>query len=192
MCVPPESLLADPVSQTLTWFSLTLTFDTFNRQSSASECCVHATLTFSRRLSIQLNNLSPTILSPRRFLSHTYLSLPHLPCQLPLCASICPVLQLRVRRRIKKVKQNPEKHKNRSLNPSTNRHNESQTAPRVLSFILRPYRLQRDIWGSDVGGGWKRSRCENVEVCRKRESRVFTSPPEQWLTEEREHFCWPL
>lgn len=40
--------------------------------------------------------------------------------------------------------------------------------PRVLSFILQPHWLQRDIWGADVGGGWKQSTCENVEVCRKK------------------------
>lgn len=51
------------------------------------------------------------------------------------------------------------------------------------SFIhVTSIRLKRDIWGSDVGGGWKRRRCENGRFAEKGEPRSMCLPPLQTVT----------
>lgn len=51
------------------------------------------------------------------------------------------------------------------------------------SFIhITSIRLKRDIWGSDVGGGWNHRRCENGRFAKKGEPRSMCLPPLQTVT----------
>lgn len=103
----------------------------------------HTIKIFSHCRSIHYKYLTLTIPFPRLFLSYTYLSLPHLPCQLSPCASLCPFLFLHIKRKKKKISVEIG-----AWSESDNGNIVSQTALYILSFIFRltPIWLKRDIW----------------------------------------------
>lgn len=109
----------------------------------------------------------------RRFLSHIYLWLPHLPRQLSLCASICPVLLLGIKKGEKKESLSKSGH---DLNQTADTMSHKQLASFFHSHYIHPAK-ERYL---GIGRGWRveAQKMWKWEVfAEKGESRSMCLPP---------------
>lgn len=137
--------------------------------------CINIQLRFSLTASAFIINISHGgFLSPRPFLSSSYLSLPHLSCQLPLRASLCPFLFLHRKKEYKL--------------PSKSEHDLNQTAGTMSHKQLSAFfHLHSDLHPSGsreiFGDGMWVEGESTTEVKtgsaqkRRAEEHLFTPPP---------------